>query len=283
MLPKLGFSLQRQYDRPIEDVIALLKEAEFSAVSPVFSPDVDLSVIDTCVHKHGMLIQSIHAPLHIAPLWQQDNEASDSVLASVIDTIDTCARFCVPVMVLHSWQGLSYTFPGEPLYYEHFDRLVTYALEKNVSIAFENLEGEEYLAALMTRYGDCDHVGFCWDSGHENCYPHTLDFLQLFGDRLIMTHLNDNLGLRDPGGIPAGEDDLHYLPGDGKIDWAHALQKLSRCKIQNTLNFELKIRSKSKAEQDLIYDKLSLEAFIMQAGMRARQFAQQYMKQTSDA
>ena len=273
MIPKLGFSLQKQYDRPINAVIPLLKEAGFSAVSPIYAPEVDLKNIAACVNDHGMQIQSLHAPNHVAPLW---SSAQAPIFDAVTQCIDLCCEYSIPTVIVHSWQGLAYTFPGEPLYYGHFDRLVDYAESKCISIAFENLEGEEYLDALMARYADRPYAGFCWDSGHENCYPHKLDFLQKFGDRLIMTHLNDNLGLRDSNGTPSGVDDLHYLPWDGNIDWDKNIRKLSRSKPQETLNFELKIKSISDDPEDMIYARLPLEDYITLAGMRARQFAAQY-------
>jgi hypothetical protein len=151
-----------------------------------------------------------------------------------------------------------------------------YAGEKGVSVALENLEGEEYLDALLSRYGDQDHIGFCWDSGHDHCYPHQTDFLESYGSLLIMTHLNDNWGLRDPDGKPSGNDDLHFLPYDGKIDWQHCLQKLANAKKQDVLNFELKIRSHSQNPADQPYAKLPLEDFIRMAGQRGCQVAQMY-------
>lgn len=273
MMPKLGFSLQKQYDRPMEDVLALLKDAGFSAVSPIYAHKAELPQIAACVRDLGMELQSFHAPNRVAPLWE---EGHPGVLDEIPECIDLCKAYGIPTVIVHSWQGLEYTFPGEPLYYGNFDRLVEYAQQHHVSIAFENLEGEEYLDALMARYRDCDHVGFCWDSGHEHCYPHKLDFLQEFGDRLIMTHLNDNLGLRDPGGVPTGVDDLHYLPWDGKIDWETNLNKLAKAKKQEILNFEIKIKSISDDPKDMIYAKMSTEDFISLAGTRARQLAQRY-------
>lgn len=272
-MPKLGFSLQKQYDRPTEDIIALLKEAGFSAVSPIYAHKAELPRIAACVRNFGMGIQSLHAPNHVAPLWE---EGHAPVFDEVKECIELCQEYGIPTVIVHSWQGLEYTFPGEPLYYGNFDHLITYAQEKGVSIAFENLEGEEYLDALMARYQDCSHVGFCWDSGHEHCYPHKLDFLQKFGDRLIMTHLNDNLGLRDPSGVPSGVDDLHYLPWDGKIDWNRNLERLKYAKKQDILNFELKICSISKNKEDLIYTDLPLGEYLHRAAGRARRLAALY-------
>ena len=93
-----------------------------------------------------------------------------------------------------------------------------------------------------------------------------------------MTHLNDNLGLRDPSGIPDGKDDLHLLPYDGNIDWADTLRQLQNAPQQSILNFEIKIRSHSKDPADMPYTHLLLEQFIDQAGDRARRIARQYMQ-----
>lgn len=62
-------------------------------------------------------------------------------------------------------------------------------------------------------------VGFCWDSGHELCYNHGRDMLAQYGDRLLGTRLNDNLGVRDDGGQITFLDDLHLLPFEGIADW----------------------------------------------------------------
>jgi len=128
----------------------------------------------------------------------------------------------------------------------------------------------------MMRYRGCANVGYCWDSGHDHCYPHTIDFLAAFGDRLIMTHLNDNLGLRDPAGVPSGLDDLHFLPYDGNLDWTEALHRLSSTPVQKILNFEFKTRSHSQDPGDLIYARLSTEEFLSAAGFRARRIAELY-------
>ena len=276
---KLGFSLQTQYAIPAKQVIELLKINGFSAVSPLWSPGLDLDALLACVQEHGMTIQSLHAPHRGIPLlWQPDDPQSAETQDNIMGCIASCARYQIPIMVIHGWQGVIYTFPKEPLNFRFFDQMVDYARDLGVCIAFENIEGEEYLDGLMTRYRDQNHIGFCWDSGHDHCYPHTMDFLESFGDRLIMTHLNDNLGLRDPSGVPSGKDDLHFLPYDGNIDWNQAMNQLKDAAKQDILNFEFKTRSKSDAPSDLLYADLSPEAFFQAAGQRARQIAQLYEK-----
>ena len=273
----LGFSLQADYGAPITDVISMLQGAGFSAVSPLWSPELDLDGIANRVCSLGMTIQSLHAPHKgISLLWKPDAPEASSVYQNILRSIDACARYDVPIMVIHGWQGLIYTFPETPLDFRFFDDIVEHARQAGISIAFENLEGEEYLEALMTRYQALSHVGYCWDSGHDHCYPHRTDFLAKYGSRLIMTHLNDNWGLRDPGGIPSGNDDLHFLPYDGNLDWEKALRRLQTAKPQNILNFEIKRRSHSVAPRDLPYLQLSLERFIDLSGTRAGQIAKKF-------
>ena len=277
MIPRIGFSLQKQYDRPYTQVIPLLSENGFSAVSPVWSEELDMQSLSDCAKCNSVEIQSVHAPHRgVDLLWKEKTEKSDAVFANIIRGIEDCARFEVPTLVLHGWGGLYYTFPGTPLDFGFFDRIVRKAEECGVSVAFENLEGEEYLAALMERYKTCKHIGYCWDSGHDNCYPHKTDFLKSYGDRLIMTHINDNLGLRREDGIPMGEDDLHFIPGDGAIDWDSAMARLATAPKQKIINFELKTASHSTATEDLIYAELPLEKFIAKAGNCARKVAEKY-------
>ena len=274
---QLGFSLQSSYGCPMPEAIRLLREAGFSAVSPVWSEDLALEDLSACVQQNRMTIQSLHAPhLGIASLWDSKAPLRATAQKNTLGCIDACARFEIPVAVVHGWQGVIYTFPEEPLDFSAFDRIVEHAAQKHVSIAFENLEGEEYLQALMDRYRDLPHIGYCWDSGHDNCYPHQMDFLKAFGHRLLMTHINDNLGLRDPDGIPTPNDDLHFLPYDGTVNWEKAIRRLQQLPKQPILNFEIKKRSKSTAPNDLIYDTLSTEDFFRLAGQRARQIADLY-------
>lgn len=278
MTPKIGFALQGQYDIPLRQVVNFLHEAGFSAVSPLWSPELNMVQLAQWTHENGMTIQYIHAPHKNIPLlWQPELPEAIEAQSNILRAIDDCAKYHVPMMVIHGWQGLKYTFPSEPLDFRSFDRIVFYAKENGVQVAFENLEGEEYLDALMTRYQDQKHVGFCWDSGHDSCYPaRSMDFLERFGSRLIMVHLNDNFGVRDPAGVPNGKDDLHFLPFDGNLDWNSILRRLKNAPKQEILNFEIKIRSHSKDESDMPYLHLPFEQFASKAAERANQIAEKY-------
>ena len=274
---KLGFSLESEYDRPLPQVLRLLKNAGFSAISPAWSETLDLGALVAAAKELGMSIQSLHASHKgVCFLWEPENPEAVSVQAAAIHALADCAKYQIPVLVMHCWKGHHYVFREDSLDFRFFDRLAAEAAAKGVCIALENLEGEEFLAALLNRYQDHPNVGFCWDSGHDHCYPHQRDFLKAYGDRLAMTHLNDNLGIRDIGGAPSKYDDLHFLPGDGDLDWDTVLTRLKAVPRQEALNFELKRHPHSKEEKDLLYAHLSLEEFITLAGIRAKAIAERY-------
>lgn len=273
----IGFSLQSRYDMPISQVIARLAQHGFYAVSPVWSPDLDLATIASAVKANNMIIQSLHATYtDIFLLWQSESARGIAASENIIRSLDDCAEFGIPILVMHGWSGFDYSFSENSLDFALFDKLVEHAKALGVSIAFENLEGEEFLCALLERYSNCANVGYCWDSGHERCYLPKTDFIEKFAGRLIMTHLHDNYGLRDENGTPTGYDDLHLLPYDGVIDWDAQLKRLSSAAPQTILNFELKKVLPVASPSDLLYADLPLEDFIAKAGKIARNIADKY-------
>lgn len=138
-----------------------------------------------------------------------------------------------------------------------------------VKVAFENTEGEEYLTAVMERFKDSPAVGFCWDTGHEMCYNRSKDMLSLYGDNLIATHLNDNLGIRDFDGNITWIDDLHLLPFDGIADWQRIAKRLDNCGYNGVLTFELNRYSKPDRHENDAYTDMPIERYLTLAYMRA--------------
>ena len=267
---KFGFSLQDSYALPMPQVIDLLADTGFCAVSPGWTRNGNLEEIVQCARNRGLTVQSLHGPLRGMPaMWSRDPEAAQPILDDILQSATDCARFEIPILVIHPWNGVDYIFRPEEICFDHFDALVNLAEREGISVAFENLEGPEYLAALLERYKDCSHVGYCWDSGHELCYTPGWDFLTPYGDRMIMTHLNDNLGVTDPDGRLRGTDDLHLFPYDGIVDWENTVHRLKAAKKQEILNFELKIRPKGNRCTLDLYSKMSLQDYFQEAYQRA--------------
>lgn len=263
---KLGFSLENSYPLPMAQVLELLAKVGFSAVSPSWQKDGDLTEILRQARMQNLTLQSLHGPLRGMPaMWSKTPETAQPILQELLRSATDCAAADIPLLVVHPWNGVDYAFCEEDLCFDHFDTLVRHGETLGICIAFENLEGPEFLAALMNRYHGSNSVGFCWDSGHELCYTPALDMLKPYRDRLVMTHLNDNLGVTDPAGHLQGTDDLHLFPFDGKIHWAQIVSRLKLAKPQEILNFEFKIRPKGDRCILDLYSQLSPEEYFRQA------------------
>lgn len=225
----------------------------------------------------GMIYQSIHAPFgNAAVLWTEGVEA-DNAVEELLRCVDDCANVNVPILVMHTYIGFEPSDGPTEAGLVNYGKIVKHAAEKGIKIAFENTEGEEYLAALLEHFKGCENVGFCWDSGHEQCYNYSKNLLELYGDRLIATHLNDNLGISRFDGQTYWTDDLHLLPFDGIIDWADATERLNKCGYDGILTFELNTKSKPNRHDNDKYGKMDINDYIAEAYSRACRVA--FLKQ----
>lgn len=275
---KLGFSLDGSYQLPMPQVMDSLKSVGFSALSLSWQRGDALEETIRLARERDFLIQSLHGPIRGMPaMWSRDPQVAAPLLRDLLDGVEDCAKFGVSILVVHPWNGVDYTFRQEDLYFAHFDRFMAHAESLGVRVAFENLEGPEYLDALMVRYPS---AGFCWDSGHERCYTPGLDLLSRYGHRLIMTHLNDNFGVADPEGHLSGTDDLHLLPGHGNMDWAAAIRRLRMANPQEILNVELKIRPKGDRCKLDLYSGIPLPQYFRDAWKTASRVAEEYFKES---
>ena len=270
----IGLSLEGSYALPQDQVLTILRNVGFSAISPAWQQDAPLTQTAEAAAKAGLQLQSLHAPYRGTPgMWQPETPA---LLPQLLRALEDCAACAIPTLVVHAWGGHNYTFREETLYFGHFHKLVDSACAKGVQIAFENLEGPEYLDALMAHFSDCPQVGLCWDSGHQLCYTPHRDFLADYGNRLMMTHLNDNFGIRHPDGQLQSTDDLHLLPYHGQANWPQYIQQLKQSRKQDILNFELKMRPKGDRCTTDLYSHLPLEQYLLQAYESASRIAKAY-------
>jgi sugar phosphate isomerase/epimerase len=82
---------------------------------------------------------------------------------------------------------------------------------EKMNLAVENLprsQGSRICAGLLEMF-DQTQIGLCYDSSHENISGEPFHLLKKYGSRLYTCHLSDN----------KGENDDHFIPGDGIIDW----------------------------------------------------------------
>ncbi len=213
----------------------------------------------------GLIYQSIHAPFggqHGCHFLWQGGEDGERVKKTLISCVDDCADFDIPVMVIHPFIGFRDHTPTE-IGIENYRQIAEHAARRGVTLGFENVEGEEYLAALMSRLSDIPSCMFCFDTGHEMCYNGGKDMLALYGDRLCHTHFNDNLGVYDQN--LTWENDLHLLMGDGIVDFKSVMERIDKTPYEGLLCCELKFTNKPGRTDHDKYAAMGLEAFYREA------------------
>lgn len=249
-----------------------IKNAGFDGFFALWQCSKDLDELAAEAKRLGLVFQSVHAPFHKArDMWSND-ESGDIALRELLDCLADCVRLEVPIMVVHPYKGFDIEPPTE-IGLERFGKLIDEAEKVDVKIAFENVEGEDHLKLLFERFGHYENVGFCWDSGHEMCYNHSKDMLALYGDRLIATHINDNLGISRTNGSIYFTDDLHLLPFDGIGDWDDVARRLDRHGFQGPLTLELSVISKPGRHDNDHYAQMTPEQYFAQAYARACRLA----------
>ena len=270
---KIGISLGNTFSVPTKELVKTVANIGFSSVAPSMpldNGDFDIDGIKKSADACGVSLSFLHAPfLHAADLWDDAGERGECGVNEIQRGILLCEKYEIPTLVVHAWIGFDPYAGPTALGFSRMDALVMEAKRRGVSLAFENTEGEEYLFALLDRYKGEKHIGYCYDSGHEQCYNRGKDLLSMFGDRLLCTHLNDNLGISDKDGKISPMDDLHLLPFDGIIHWSATSEKLKKCRLPEVLNFELNIRSKPGRHENDAYEKMSYEEYFSEAFLRA--------------
>lgn len=267
---KLGISISNSYQKDISEVIKIIKSCGFDAISPEWSDCGNLELISNEACKNNLTLQSLHAPFSdSAKMWSSDKNEAEAALKPLLLSLDDAHKYEIPILVVHTWIGFDDIPAPSASGVVNYEKLVNKASEYKIKIAFENTEAEDFLETLMNYFADNDTVGFCWDSGHEMCYSHSKDLLKKYGSKLIMTHLNDNLGVSRFDGKIFWTDDLHLLPFDGIADWDYNAKRLKKCKIPEFLNFELNIASRPNRHENDSYMKMTLEEYFTEAYKRA--------------
>ena len=251
---------------PVEEQIDMLARIGWGATFTGWKPECTTAWANAAEHA-GLIYQSIHAPfLGARLLWESEDKGREEA-QRLVDCVKDCAAHHIPVMVIHPFIGFDAHTPT-PLGIENYARVVDAADRLGVTLGFENVEGEEYLAALMEAFGNSPSCGFCLDTGHEMCYNQGRDMLALYGDRLCHTHFNDNLGVYDP--TLTWENDLHLMPGDGIVDWANVMARIDRTSYEGVLMCELSRANKPNLHTHDGYAAMPLEAFYELALDRMR-------------
>ena len=238
---------------PGVDVISgmsYVKDAGFDSVFTGYRNDELCEKIANEAARLGLAYETIHAPFKgINNIWLPGEEG-EAILGVLTTCLESCASHGVPTMIVHLSSGNNAPAIND-IGHERFDRLVDLAVKKNVTVAFENQRKLANLAFVMELYKDIEQVGFCWDNGHEACFAHGVEFMPLFGKRLVALHIHDNMRRYN--------EDMHLLPFDGILDFHRFGEHIRNSGFEGTLMLEV------LPKQTNYYDALTPEEYYAKA------------------
>lgn len=230
----------------------LIREAGFDSVMLWWGDEFrdingDKELLPDLARKAGIEIENIHAPYEsVNEIWK-DNINGKEIMNLYLSCIDDCVRHNISTMVLHVTTGNNPP-PISKVGIERMKNIVDYSQNREIYIALENLRRPKYLQKIFEKI-DSPNLGFCYDSGHENCYSRDLDLLNLYGNRLLALHLHDN----------DGTDDQHRILGDGTINWQNVRNKIKKIGYTKPITMEVTNEFSKK------YANLDAEIFLKNA------------------
>jgi len=252
---KIGINLAAKAGLSTEEYAAKIAELGFEAVFAMVPSPERTEEIGNVLAKNGLAWETMHAPYRrINDIWH-DTEDGAAMYRSLTDGVDRCRTAGVPILVVHLSSGLtppSLTDVGRA----RFCSLVEYAVGRGVKIAFENQRMLANLAWAFEEFGSVPEVGFCYDCGHEFCFTPGRQYMPLFGNRLICTHLHDNDCVFN--------HDLHLLPFDGKADFARVARQIRESGFTGTLMLEV------IATNSTLYDDTDIHTYLARAAAAAK-------------
>ena len=265
----LNIALGLGYPISITEQIEMVAELGWDGVFTDWSPTEDVVKYANALSRLGLRYQSIHAPFkRVDRIWECEIEG-DKYTEEQIECLRHAKEAGVDIVVAHAIIGMDRCTPTA-LGLRRFERIFTAAENLGVTVALENTEGEIYVEALMREFGSSERVRFCIDTGHEMCYNASRDMIGKYREKLICTHLNDNMG--QTGERITWLDDSHLLPFDGIADWNDIAARLNAAGYRGDLTFELTCKSKPERNTHDRYAELDFMGFAALALERAKKF-----------
>ena len=250
---KIGVHLNA-YPCPIEEQLKLMKKYGFEATFCHSSSQELESIMNLC-HEYGIEVENHHAPFsHINDIWF-DTPEGEEMFKELMDSVDKCKKYGVDTLVVHLSGGRA---PINELGMSRFARLVDYAKENGVTIAFENLSKLGNLAYAFEEFED---AGFCWDTGHEKAFTHGRQYMPLYADKIVALHVHDNFCVH--------KGDMHMIPYDGLIDFDRVTTQLAEANYNKSLMLEI------MAHRTQEYMDMGPDAFYKRAADAAKRLAAQ--------
>ena len=190
------------YEVPFDERYKLIKDAGFDSVmlwwSDKFGRGNGYQEDVKFARNAGLYIENIHTPVHEQNCLSSNTTEGENVYQTYLRCVENCYENEISTMVVHLPND---KFPINNLGINRLEKIINEASNKNIQIAFENIDNLQNLALVLNRF-PMKNVGFCYDSCHHINYASNEDLLKLYGDRLMALHLQDNGGLHNQHQLP---------------------------------------------------------------------------------
>lgn len=274
-----GVAIPAAFDETAAASAEHARRAGFQMVSLVWNREdrTALARDAAAMRAAGLTVTSVHGPFLPQPgipggvnsLWE-GGEIGDEFADVIMDCVEDTAAAGIPLMVQHPNFA---SFPIEPSAQgiARFRRIGEHAAAVGVRIAVENMELPALFTAMMDEL-DPAVFGMCWDCGHNFAYTPQFDPLARYPGRVLTIHLHDNDG-KTTEGAPDTRDDAHFLPFDGKIDWASAMARLAAAGYDGPIMLEVK-SGRPPCKKIAAYAEIGEARFFEEAYRRAQRLSQ---------
>jgi sugar phosphate isomerase/epimerase len=190
-------------------------------------------------------MHSLHAPMYSDDVWGRSGphaviDITEPIKGKRIAMVDEIKRALeiadvIPFRYLIQHVGVS----GQEYDPRSFDaafialeEIKVFAGQRGVEVLLENTPNALASAERLNGFMAETHLNlnYCFDIGHAHLLDEIENEFELMKDRIRSTHIHDN----------DGNQDQHLFPGEGSIDWAHAMRLLQSRPDQYPLLLELR-------------------------------------------
>lgn len=249
---KIGINVNKNVTYGTDSYLNNVALAGFDSVFSCVDDDEFVGHVAAKCYEHGLKYEYLHAPWNkINELWF-DNLNAEDVLNNFKHSVDLAAEYDIPIIISHisSKEDAPHVTDAG---LRNFDKFAAYAASKNRIVAVENQRKLGNIATILEVYDKTSNVQFCWDVGHEKCFAFGREYMPLFADRCVATHIHDNNCKYNV--------DEHILPWDGNIDFRRTAELIHNTGYTGTLMLEIDLPHEGSDK----YRDLSVEQFCAKA------------------
>lgn len=249
---KIGINIRPNITYGVDPFIECVASAGFDCFFTYGNDSAFITHLAEKAQKLGLCYEALHAPADgINDLWLP-GEKGENTVSLLKESIRLAAENGIKTVIMHVSSKENCPHVTD-IGLKRFDETVEFAAKNNITVAVENQRKLGNIATILEIYGKESNVGFCWDVGHEKCFAHGREYMPLFGDRCVLTHIHDNSCMYNV--------DEHLLPFDGQIDFRRTALLLHDFAYKGTLMVEIDLPHEGSDK----YSDLSLEQFTAKA------------------